>query len=214
MLRTITAGAALLAALAVPAPALAESSPLPSSDKMMIIDVVNVNGSGCPTGTVGISVSPDQTAFTVTYAEYTAQVGPQAKPLDFRKNCQLALDIKVPHGFTFAIASADYRGFAKLAAGASGYEAANYYFQGHSQTTRIRHDFKGPMDDVWQKTDTVGIASLSFLPCGERRYLNINTELRVSGGWSDTKKHLSLISMDSTDANLKTIYRVAWKKCG
>ncbi|MFI7540755.1 DUF4360 domain-containing protein [Actinoplanes sp. NPDC049599] len=212
-MRTITAGAALLAALAVPSPALARPSvPLPP-DQIMIIDVVNANGSGCPLGTTAVAVSPDNTAFTITYSEYTAMVGPEAGALDFRKNCQLALDIKVPSGFTFAIASADYRGFAKLAAGATALEAANYYFQGNSQTVRLKHHFRGPMDSDWQKTDTVGIASLSFLPCGERRYLNINTELRVSGGWSDTSTKTSIISMDSTDAAINTIYRVAWKRC-
>jgi hypothetical protein len=213
MLRTITAGAAMLAALAIPDAALAGPAPAPKSDKIMIIDVVNANGSGCPEGTTAIAVSPDNTAFTITYSQYTAMVGPGAGVLDFRKNCQLALDIKVPSGFTFAIASADYRGYAKLAAGAKGLEAANYYFQGNSQTTRIQHTFKGPMDDDWQETDSVGVASLSFLPCGERRYLNINTELRVSGGKSNTNTTTSLMSMDSTDAAINTLYRVAWKKC-
>jgi hypothetical protein len=212
MLRTITAGAAMLAALAIPGQALAAPSPKPS-DQMMIIDVVNANGSGCPEDTTAIAVSPDNTAFTITYSQYTAMVGPDAGAFDFRKNCQLALDIKVPSGFTFAIASADYRGYANLARGASALEAANYYFQGNSQTTRIKHTFKGPMDSDWQKTDSVAIASLSFLPCGERRYLNINTELRVSGGKSNTKTTNSIISMDSTDAAINTIYRVAWKKC-
>nr|WP_203776840.1 DUF4360 domain-containing protein [Actinoplanes nipponensis] len=203
----------MLAVLALPGTALAgPSHPVSPPDQMMIIDVVNANGSGCPAGTAAITVSPDNTAFTVTYSEYTAQVGPEAAVLDFRKNCQLALDIKVPSGFTFAIASANYRGYARLASGARGLEAANYYFQGHSQTTRLRHDFWGPMDSDWQTTDTVGIASLSFLPCGERRYLNINTELRVNGG-SSRPRNTSIMSMDSTDAAINTVYRVAWRHC-
>jgi hypothetical protein len=214
MLRTITAAASMLAAMAIPAPALAgPAAPAPPPDQLMIIDVVNANGSGCPLGTTALTVSPDNTAFTATYSQYTAQVGPDAGALDFRKNCQLMLDVKVPSGFTFAIASADYRGYAKLAAGAGAYEAANYYFQGNSQTTRSRHDFHGPMDSDWQRADSVGIASLNFLPCGQRRYLNINTELRVSGGWSNTRRTTSFISMDSTDAAINTVYRVAWKRC-
>ncbi|GAA4587421.1 hypothetical protein BJY16_008233 [Actinoplanes octamycinicus] len=211
MFRQLTAGAAMLASLAVAAPA--QASPLPTPDEMMIINVVNANGSGCPDKSAKITVSPDNTAFTVTYSDYTAQVGPESSPLDFRKNCQIALDIKVPSGFTFAIAGADYRGYASLAKGAWAQEAANYYFQGHSQTTRIEHNFKGPFDDNWQRTDKVGIASLSFLSCGERRYLNINTDLRVNRGSSDARKHTSFISMDSTDASINTVYRVAWKKC-
>ncbi|GAA4957448.1 DUF4360 domain-containing protein [Actinoplanes utahensis] len=214
MLRSMTAGTALLGVLAMAAPAQAVPEHAPKPDKMMVIDVVSANGSGCPDGSADIQVSPDFTAFTVTYSKYTASVGPDASPLDFRKNCQMALDIKVPSGFTFAIASADYRGYASLRPGSYGQQMASYYFQGHSHTTRSRHDFKGPMEDSWQRNDKVGIASMSFLPCGERRFLNINTELRVNRGTSDTKKHTNFLSMDSTDAAINTLYRVEWKRCG
>lgn len=211
MLRTLTTAAAMLSTLGVAAPVHAGPPPVP--DEMMIIDVVKANGSGCPGESAAITVSEDNKAFTVTYSEYTAQVGPQSGPLDFRKNCQLALDVKVPSGFTFAIATADYRGFASLRNGAWAEQNANYYFQGYSQTTRTQHRFKGPMEDGWQRTDRVGIASLNYLRCGDRRFLNINTELRVNRGWSDTRKHTSFISMDSTDAAINTLYRVVWKKC-
>ncbi|WP_433825562.1 DUF4360 domain-containing protein [Actinoplanes sp. CA-015351] len=214
MLRTLTAGAAMFGALAMAAPVQAAPAGNPTPDEMMIIDVVKANGSGCPDGTAAITVSKDNKAFTVSYSEYTAQVGPEASALDFRKNCQLALDIKVPNGFTFAVATADYRGYANLQKGAWAEQNAGYYFQGYSQTTRTRHPFKGPMDGNWQRTDEVGIASLNFLNCGDRRFLNINTELRVNRGTSDSKKHTSFISMDSTDASLNTVYRVQWKKCG
>jgi hypothetical protein len=213
MLRTLTAGAAMLGALAMAAPAQAAPEKSPTPDEMMIIDVVKANGSGCPEDTAAITVSKDNKAFTVSYSEYTAQVGPEASALAFRKNCQLALDIKVPSGFTFAIATADYRGFASLQKGAWAQQNANYYFQGYTQTTRSEHTFKGPMSDDWQRTDEVGIASLNFLRCGDRRFLNINTELRVNRGTSDSKKLTSFISMDSTDASINTVYRVQWKKC-
>ncbi|GAA2855684.1 hypothetical protein Acy02nite_08860 [Actinoplanes cyaneus] len=211
MFRLLTAGATALAAVAIAAPAQARPNPVP--DQRMTIGVVNAIGSGCPDKTARIAVSPDNTAFTVTYSEYTAQVGPEASPLDFRKNCQLALDVKVPTGFTFAIASADYRGYASLARGAWAMESANYYFQGHATTTRFEHRFTGPFSDDWQRGDQVGIASLSFLPCGERRYLNINTDLRVNRGTSDARKETSFISMDSTDAAINTVYHVAWRQC-
>ncbi|WP_221322427.1 DUF4360 domain-containing protein [Actinoplanes sp. L3-i22] len=213
MFRLLTAGAAALAAVAIAAPAQAGPRPEPTPDQRMTIRVVNANGSGCPDGTTKIAVSPDNTAFTLTYSDYTAQVGPKATPLDFRKNCQLALDVKVPTGFTFAIASADYRGYASLARGAWAQESANYYFQGHSRTTRFEHTLKGPFDDDWQRGDRVGIASLSYLPCGERRFLNINTDLRVNRGSSDARTQTSFISMDSTDAAINTVYHVAWRKC-
>jgi hypothetical protein len=223
MLKALATGFTLLAslsAIAAPASAAPANSPTVtaaasaagSPKDEMVIDVVAANGSGCPWGSANVTVSPDSKAFTVTYSQFTAQVGVGTQPTDARKNCQLALNVHVPQGFTYAIAGTDYRGFAHLEKGSSGTETAFYYFQGNQQTSRIKHSFNGPMDTDWQRTDNVGIASLSFLPCGEERYLNVNTELRVNRGWSSSKT-TSYLTMDSTDGSIETVYHVAWKKC-
>jgi hypothetical protein len=182
-------------------------------ETQMTIDVITVNGSGCPAGTAAVAVSPDNTAFTVTYSDYMAQVGIGAEPTDFRKNCQLNLKVNVPQGFTYAISQVDYRGFAYLESGASGMERANYYFQGSSTTQYVNHMFAGPLADDWQATDIVDVAALVWSPCGEKRNLNINTELRVSAGSSDPTTTTSFMTMDSTDGSLKTIYHFAWRQC-
>ncbi|MFB9905804.1 DUF4360 domain-containing protein [Allokutzneria oryzae] len=208
MLRTSTVAGVLLSLLAVPSPALADDAP-PPPDKITI-DVVSVNGSGCPAGSAAVAVNHDNTAFTVTYSRYLAQAGAGASPTDFRKNCQLNLRVNVPHGFTYAVAQADYRGFANLAHGATGMERANYYFAGMSPTAQISHSFRGPLSDNWQTTDRTEIADLVYAPCGEQRNLNVNTELRVNKGTSTAN---SFMSMDSTDGSVNTIYHFAWKKC-
>lgn len=212
MLKALAAGAAMFASLAVTAAPATAAAAAPPNDRM-VIDVVAANGSGCPWGTAQVIPSPDKTAFTVIYSQFTAQVGVSAKPTDFRKNCQLGLNVHVPQGYTYAISGTDYRGFAHLEAGAYGSQTAFYYFQGEPQTTRIQHNFTGFTDGFWQRTDTVGIRSLSFLPCGEQRYLNVNTELRVSAGWSNRRLTTSFLTMDSTDGRIDTVYHVAWKKC-
>jgi hypothetical protein len=212
MLKALATAATLLASLAATA-APAHAAHAPSSGGKMTIDVVSANGSGCPWGTAEVTVSPDSKAFTVTYSQFIAQVGAGAKPTDFRKNCQLGLNVHVPQGYTYAIASADYRGYAHLERGATASQTAFYYFQGEQRTTRSRHNFTGPIERDWQRTDTVGISSLSYRPCGESRYLNVNTELHVDAGWSDRKKTTSFMTMDSTDGKLDTVYHVAMKKC-
>ncbi|WP_229694351.1 DUF4360 domain-containing protein [Lentzea pudingi] len=178
----------------------------------IVIDLVTVNGSGCPIGTTAVALSPDNKAFTVTYSDYLAQVGVGAKPTDFRKNCQLNLIIHVPQGFTYAIAQADYRGFAHLEPGATAMERASYYFQGMSQTPATTRALRGPLSDNWQSTDHVDVTQLVYAPCGEERNININTELRVNAGTSDPST-TSFVTMDSTDGSISTKYHFAWKKC-
>ncbi|GGM94941.1 DUF4360 domain-containing protein [Streptomyces fuscichromogenes] len=205
--------AALLTA-GLPAQASASSSPVfddPPPDKI-VINVATVNGSGCPAGTTAVAVSEDNEAFTVTYSSYLAQAGGSSDPTAFRRNCQLNLVVHVPGGFTYAIASADYRGFASLQPGATGTQRASYYFQGSSNTAAASHPFSGPYDDNWQATDTTDWAQLVWAPCGVQRNFNINTELRVTAGSANPGK-VSFMTMDSTDGEISTVYHLAWKQC-
>ncbi|MEE1801071.1 DUF4360 domain-containing protein [Streptomyces sp. NPDC101062] len=214
MYRALVTGGAIvaLAASSVSAQAAHRKGIDVPPDKI-VIELATVNGSGCPAGTAAVAVSPDNTAFTVTYSQYLAQVGLGSQPTDFRKNCQLNLIVHVPGGFTYAIASADYRGFAHLERGATGTQKASYYFQGMPDTVSKSHAFSGPKEDNWQASDVTDVAQLVYAPCGERRNFNINTELRVAAGTSDPTKTTSFMTMDSTDANVSTVYHLAWKEC-
>ncbi|MFJ3876056.1 DUF4360 domain-containing protein [Streptomyces sp. NPDC090077] len=216
MLRTVfTAGAAaaLAAAALTPSAGAAPALPFPAPPGQITVDVVQVNGSGCRPGTANVAVSPDNTAFTVTYSEYLAQVGKDAKATDSRKNCQLGLSVNVPQGYTYAIAKADYRGFASIAPGASATRNASYYFQGMSQTAYRSHTLNGPAEGNWQVSDAVPVEALVFHPCGAKRNLNINTELRAQAGTSDTANTTSYVAMDSTDGSFNTVYHFSWKTC-
>ncbi|WUH99760.1 DUF4360 domain-containing protein [Spirillospora sp. NBC_00431] len=176
------------------------------------IEIATVNGSGCPAGTAAVAVSDDKEAFTVTYSDYLVQAGGSSAPTDFRKNCQISMKVHVPQGFTYAISSTDYRGFAALADGATGVQKASYYFQGQQQTAAKTHTLRGEYADNWQFTDTNDVGQLVWAPCGEERNFNINTELRVNKGSSDPSE-MSFMAMDSTDGSIKTIYHFEWMEC-
>jgi hypothetical protein len=203
------AAALLTSAIIIP-PGAPNETPPPDH---ITIDIVTVNGSGCPAGTAAVAVSEDNKAFTVTYSDYLAQVGVGARPTDFRKNCQLNLRVNVPQGFTYGIAQADYRGFAHLERGAYAIQKANYYFQGMSQNDSASHRYNGPHSDDWQATDQTELAAIVYSPCGEKRNFNINTELRVYPGSSNTATTTSFVSMDSTDGAIDTTYQFSWKTC-
>ncbi|MDX2540488.1 DUF4360 domain-containing protein [Streptomyces sp. WI04-05B] len=205
----VSGAVAALFAAAIPAQGAGSSFDNPPPDKI-VITVATVNGSGCPAGTAAVAVSGDNTAFTVTYSDYLAQVGGNSDPTAFRKNCQLNLKVKVPAGFTYAIASADYRGFASLQRGASAIQRASYYFQGSSSTAFRTHSYNGPLNDNWQATDVTDWAQLVYAPCGVERNFNINTELRVNAG---TSTGTSFMAMDSTDGDIFTKYHLAWQPC-
>ncbi|MBN1172279.1 MAG: DUF4360 domain-containing protein [Micromonosporaceae bacterium] len=187
----------------------------PPTEKV-VVEVATVNGSGCPAGTAEVTVSPDNASFEVGYSDYIAQVGAGAKPTDVRKNCQLSLRVATPTGFTFAITRATYQGSVNLASGATAVQNANYYIQGESETATVSHPFAGPLKEEWQTADTIATVSLSaedFVPCGEQRNFNVNTELRVNAGTSDSETTSSSIAMDSASGHVSTVYHFAWMQC-
>jgi hypothetical protein len=183
----------------------------PSSDSITV-EVVAVNGSGCPDGTATVSAAADNTHFRVRFSNYVAKVGPAAKPTDFRKNCQLAVRVHYPQGYTFAIAKAEYRGRITLRNGADALQRANYYFQGSSENSPSENEFYGPHYGKWATADVTPVEKLVFAPCGETRNLNINTELRVHEG-SANPNSTSWMSMTSATGDVDTLFHFAWKVC-
>jgi hypothetical protein len=170
------------------------------------------NGSGCPIGSTVAHVADDATTFTVIHSQFLAQVGPGIMASEARKNCQINLGLFVPQGFSYAIASVDYRGYAELASGANAKQKATYYFEGRPVQGSTTHTFTGPMADDWHVNETADVAALVWSPCGEKRNLNINAEVRLSRGTSPASAS-SYMTMDSEDGSIQTIYHIAWKTC-
>ncbi|MFC4049867.1 DUF4360 domain-containing protein [Actinomadura syzygii] len=204
--------AAALALAAAPAVASAPVNGRSGFPPDMGIEIVAWNGSGCPKGTAAGQLSGDREAFTITYSEYRAQTSGDSKPTDMRKNCQLGLKVYVPQGFTYAVRQVDYRGSAYLEKGASLVQKGGFYFEGSTDGGAVTHTWPGDFDDNWQLTQTIPVDQLVWRKCGEQPNLNINTELRVVKGTSDSRK-VSWASMDSSDGSIKQTYHLSWKAC-
>ncbi|TDV54831.1 DUF4360 domain-containing protein [Actinophytocola oryzae] len=199
---------ALTSVFVLPGAASAETPPAAG----ITLDVVSVNGSGCPPGTANVSVLPDSSGFRVTYRDFLARAGGETNPTDFRKNCQLNVLVHIPQGFTFAVAQADYRGRARLENGATALERTNYYFQGSPDNNYVDHNFSGPLSGTWHTIDATPVNELVYAPCGEDRNLNVNTEIRVDEGTVNPNK-VSSMSMRTSEGNVDTIVHFEWKQC-
>jgi hypothetical protein len=200
MVNLLAASGLVAALLAAPVTA-PESAPAPDG---VALEVVTVNGSGCPAGTA--SLTQNRNGFRLNFSGYTALTGPSAAPTDFRKNCQFNIAVTKPDGWQFAVQRAEYGGFAWLAEGGTATQRASYYFQGMSATVTTSHQLNGPLLDHWETTDVPGGENLAFSPCGEDRNLNINTEVRASAGNSDEESY-NLIHLDSAS------FRLTWRRC-
>ncbi|KAF9531276.1 hypothetical protein CPB83DRAFT_892110 [Crepidotus variabilis] len=176
------------------------------------ITSLGVLGTGCPSGSAYYVLSTDKTAVTVTFSQYFAEAGPGIPISHNRKNCALTFGINVPPGFTYGIASVDYRGYYFLDKKVIANQSAIYYFQGQTLQASARSNITGPIDGedyTWR--DNFDLVSTVNSPCGVPSVLNINSDLRVSN--SQNPSGVGYIATDSVDTTLNTTLNFQWQKC-
>jgi len=68
--------------------------------------------------------------FTLLFDSFVAQIGPNTSPTDWRKFCQLLVELHYPQGFQYSIIQTEYRGYVGIDAGVTATQEAIYYFSG------------------------------------------------------------------------------------
>jgi hypothetical protein len=179
---------------------------------------IQVNGTGCPLGTVAQNISEDKQAFTLTFSEFIAETGPGISPASSRKNCVVTATLSVPVGWQYSIGSFYYRGFMGLDQGIRATHSTSYFFEGQGRTGTFSSTKDGPLNEDFVFTDKIGLSS-SVMPdtwseCNKERALNINTSIRVSNTNSRRYPNAQgLITNDSIDGEIKQVFGLTWRRC-
>lgn len=165
-------------------------------------------GTGCPGGSASVALSPDQKAISILFDSYVAEAG-GATMFD-RKNCNIAVPIHVPQGFSVSVMAIDYRGFVGLPAGARSQLAVNYFLAGAGYGINTQKSFVGPISTDYLKSDNLGIEALVWTPCGANTILRANTTLLVT---SNAQREEAMGTVDSADIRAGLIYHLQWRRC-
>jgi len=204
---TVAALLSTLALFATAAPGLEENAPNPSQ---VYVQSITYGGSGCPQGSVATSFSDDRTTFTMIFDSFIASVGPGVPNTESRKNCQINVNLHIPQGWSFSIASADYRGYVQLPAGMSATQKSIYYFQGEVAQVSADCNFSGPVSKDYLVHDQIPLMSLVWSNCNAVRPMNINSQVRINGGRPGSSGQ---ITTDSLDGKIRHILGFQWKRC-
>jgi hypothetical protein len=178
------------------APASASDAALPK------IEVVSVNGSGCPSGTASVRATSANT-FSLAFSDFAAWTGTEAPATAVRKNCQVTVSMKVAEGGTFSPRRLSYDGFVYLPDGASARALVHFYCQGSGTVTNDIRSFNGPMSSDWRAP--VRPALDENTRCDAGKLLNINTELRVSRGSAPENVPFGLLALQSMDVAISAM---------
>jgi len=212
-MKFLSSVAALIAAAYVTASPVPTSVPAPTKPdpSQVYVQSITYGGSGCPQGSVATSISDDAQTFTLIFDQFIASVGPKVPLTESRKNCQLNINLHIPSGWQYSIATADYRGFVQLDPKLVATQKSIYYFQGEVAQVSAGTDFTGPANKDYLVHDEIPFESTVWSPCGVIRPINANTQIRI-----DTTKNPNgsgQMTTDSIDGKVTHKLGFTWMKC-
>lgn len=196
------------------------------SPQGVFIQGVDANGTGCPSGSFAATVSPDGQSFSILLDNYIAETNLNT-PVS-RQACEFQINFYVPKGWSFAVTSADYRGFAYAELGAIVTHQTLYSFDGSTPRKarkkledRLDHhsfnvfEIKGPYNDNYLIHQALELKSAAWAPCNavESQTLSVSTVLTAKNHHHGTNV-ISQISLDSIDGSLQSQkYQISWRRC-
>ncbi|MBI3798858.1 MAG: DUF4360 domain-containing protein [Deltaproteobacteria bacterium] len=115
------------------------------------IATIAYEGTGCPQGTIGKSISNDRQSMTLIFDSFVASTGPTVPESEEEKSCRIALTMQTNESVGITM---DTRGYVQLAAGMTGDQHQNVP---RAKRSNLDIPFVGPVakDYLVRSTATV-----------------------------------------------------------
>jgi len=165
-------------------------------------------GTGCPAGTVSVTLSPDAKSLSLLFDQYQVAVGGEAGKSFDRKSCNIAIPVHVPQGMSVSVLKIDFRGFNHLPQSASSQFNVEYFFAG-TRGPSFQRKFRGPLDEDYLINNQLSVQSVVWSACGADVNLRTNSSMRVQ----TVSNREAMASIDSEDVNAGIIYQLQWRQC-
>ncbi|KAF1926202.1 uncharacterized protein M421DRAFT_422877 [Didymella exigua CBS 183.55] len=196
--------------LALPVAALASALPQTASTPPPSFKITNVvsGGTGCPSGSINVEWTDDAVLPIHFGPDFIAAVGPGVATADSRKFCQLNLALAYSAGFSFAVYSVSYTGFADVDAGVTGTVGSNCYFSGETDQTWTSTTLTGPARLDFAKRDAANVALWS--PCSGAALFNVDASVALTPLAGSAS---GVLGIAEESGRLSNSLYVVWKKC-
>lgn len=204
---------------------LASSQLMAQTPPGVRVQSIQAVGSGCPPGSHSATISPEGQTFSLLLDNFTAAANMQS-PIA-RLNCEMKVNFYVPRGWTFAVVSAEYRGFAYAEPGTMVTHQSLYSFDGskprnerpgyeNGGTYNFRmQEFRGPYNDNYYIRHDLDPRVTPWAPCNnqEIQTLFVTTYL-MARNLNMSSLFQSQITLDSIDGQVQSQrYQLTWRQC-
>jgi len=165
-------------------------------------------GTGCPSGTVSTTLSPDAKSLSLLFDAYSVEAGGDTGKRFDRKSCNVAIPVHVPQGLSVSVIAIDYRGYNNVPTGGATDFNVEYFFAGTRGPTFSKR-FRGPLDDDYLIRNKLTAEAIIWSRCGEDVNLRTNSSIRVT----TRQNQQALATVDSEDVSAALVYLLQWKRC-
>jgi hypothetical protein len=170
------------------------------------------SGTGCPAGSVASDISEDRQAMTLIFDQFSAETsGTTGARVEInKKSCHVNLKLETPVGWSFTLFYLDFRGFAALDAGATGFQQTEYRLGSGREVDLGKFRLTGPYSDNYARIENLGLSSLPWSSCSKRKQ-SLTIESTV--GIRSEAGAAGYMTIDSLDGEITHSYGIAWKRC-
>lgn len=166
-------------------------------------------GTGCPTGSASVTLSPDAKSLSILFDSFTTEAGGATARTVDRKSCNIAIPVHVPQGYSLSVFQVDYRGFNALPTGARSQFNVEYFFAG-STGPRYSKNFFGPQNQDYLINNRLVAEAMIWSPCGRDVNLRTNASMMTM---TNANREQALSSVDSVDISAGIVYQFQWRRC-
>ncbi len=181
---------------------------LQASAQQIQLGYPTTGGTGCPAGSAQANLTPDGSSLSIIFDQFVTEAGPASGRTLDRKNCQIAIPVVVPGGYSVSLFAADYRGFVSLPQGATARMTVDYFFA-NAPGARFARDFRGRQDSDYLINHNLEAEALVWSPCGAQTQLRVNASMMVR----NTSYQDAMATVDSADINAGIVYHVRLRRC-
>jgi hypothetical protein len=210
---------------APPAPA-----PAPTPDPNTIyIEQVTLGGTGCAAGSVHTNLITDTSdpahpmgTIQFTFDNFEALIGPGTALADRTKNCNVAVTLHIPSGFSLAQIGAQYNGFAAVDPGVVGKQTTQYYFANPFGPTHYDTEVSNVPAELdengnYSRNDQFLLGALVWSACGVNTIANVNSRVTLSYDPHATPAQRAfstgIISLDTASFAAQQAFHFTWQQC-